>query len=136
MKVKIGPYPKKSGKRKIKIHIDNYDIWSMDHTLAMIILPMLELIRKDKHGSPYVENMDVPDELKSEIDEMGGDDKVHEKWAWVLDQMIWSFTEILNDNDPNYYIDQKFDGDSYAAYNKKIENGLYLFGKYYRGLWT
>ena len=30
-------------KRKIKIKIDEYDTWSMDHTLALIIVPMLKI---------------------------------------------------------------------------------------------
>ena len=47
MKVNIGPYPKNSTKsRKISIHIDNYDIFNMDTTLALIIIPMLKM-RKD-----------------------------------------------------------------------------------------
>ena len=29
----------------------------------------------------------------------------------------------------------KFDSEGYDAWNKRIENGLRLFGKYYRGLW-
>ena len=51
-------------KRKIKIRIDKYDTWSMDHTLGMIILPMLKQLRDTKHGSPLVDSKDVPEELR------------------------------------------------------------------------
>ena len=37
--------------QKVKVRIDKYDTWSMDHTLAHIILPMLKQLRDTKHGS-------------------------------------------------------------------------------------
>jgi hypothetical protein len=38
--------------RKISIHIDKWDTWGMDNTLAMIILPMLKQLKATKHGIP------------------------------------------------------------------------------------
>ena len=55
MKIKIGPY-KNKGERKIDIQIDRYDTWNMDHTLALIVLPMLKQLKKEKHGSPMVDS--------------------------------------------------------------------------------
>jgi len=52
-------------KRKIQIHIDNYDIWSADHTLALIIHPILLKLKTNKIGSPYVDDQDVPEHLRS-----------------------------------------------------------------------
>ena len=46
------------GERKLKVRIDDYDTWSMDHTLAYIILPMLKQLRDTKHGSGYVDDED------------------------------------------------------------------------------
>ena len=40
--------------RKVKVRIDEYDTWSMDHTLALIILPMLKQLKATKHGSPLL----------------------------------------------------------------------------------
>ena len=37
----------------------------MDHTLAMIIVPMLKQLKETKHGAPFVDDEDVPEELKS-----------------------------------------------------------------------
>src|SRR5210317_2045578 len=50
--------------QKISVHIDNYDTWSMDHTLSHIIVPMLKQLRDTKHGSPMVDMIDVPEELR------------------------------------------------------------------------
>ena len=50
--------------RTIKVHIDRWDTWSMDHTLAYIILPMLKDLFIKKHGSAFVGLEDVPEELR------------------------------------------------------------------------
>jgi hypothetical protein len=51
--------------QKVKVHIDRWDTWSMDHTLALIILPMLVQLKESKHGAPHVDNADVPKELRA-----------------------------------------------------------------------
>lgn len=88
--------------RTIKIRIDNYDTWNMDSTLSMIIAPMLRQLKATKHGTPFVDNEDVPVELSSlsaspltpEQIEMGELDDNHEaRWNWVLDEMIWAFEQ-------------------------------------------
>lgn len=133
MKVEIGNYRKN---RKIKIKIDDFDLWNMDHTLACIIHPMLLKMKESKHGSPCVSNEDVPEELHGFQDENGHDSMVHEKWDWILDQMIYSFQEILNDDGEEQFFKNGFDRDGYHLYESKIENGLLLFGKHFRALWT
>ncbi len=77
MKVKIGPYPTHrwyhnflyklgiKNEPKVSVHIDDFDTWSMDHTLAPIILPMLVQLQETKHGAPMVEMLDVPKELRA-----------------------------------------------------------------------
>ena len=37
--------------RKVQVHIDKYDTWNMNQTLAHIIHPMLIQLRDTKHGS-------------------------------------------------------------------------------------
>jgi hypothetical protein len=83
------------------VKIDRYDTWSMDHTLANIILPMLKQLRDSKHGAPNVDDEDVPRELwsiyalpKEEYDIDGNHFK---RWDWVLDEMIFAF-ECKNDD--------------------------------------
>ena len=90
-------------KRKIKVHIENYDIWNMDHTLAHIALPMLKKLKVAKHGSPFVDDEDVPDELKSTAappkeNEWDTDDNFHKRWEWVMDEMIHAFEREVDEH--------------------------------------
>lgn len=84
----------------VKIH--NYDIWSMDHTLALIVLPMLKKLKDQKHGAPYTDDNDVPDHLKSingtKKDEYDVDSNHFARWDWILDEMIFAFDSKLDDN--------------------------------------
>jgi len=93
-------------KRKVKVHIDQWDTWSMDHTLAYIVLPMLEQLKTTKHGAPFVDDKDVPKELRStsapplsENDkDCGAVDDLHfKRWDWVLDEMIFAFRSKLDE---------------------------------------
>ena len=135
-------------KRKIKVHIDYYDVWSMDHTLALIILPMLKLLKEKKHGSPVVDDVDVPENLRSTVEppveEHDVDGKFHQRWVWVLDEMIYAFETLVNDDDWEHdvlisgYIDEKqrkIMWDKHTAIRLRIANGFRLFGKYYQALW-
>ena len=46
--------------RQIYVKIDRWDTWGMDHTLALIVLPMLRQLQTTKHGAPYGADEDVP----------------------------------------------------------------------------
>ncbi len=37
----------------------------MDYTLSHIVVPMLKQLKETKHGAPFVDDEDVPEELKS-----------------------------------------------------------------------
>ena len=52
MKVKIGPYRKN---RAYHVHIDNYDTWSADYTMATIIHPLLCKFRDEHQSYPDVD---------------------------------------------------------------------------------
>jgi hypothetical protein len=78
------------------IKIDHYDTWSMDHTLSPIILPMLKQLKAVKHGSPHVDDEDVPDELKSTTappkeNDWDTDGNHFARWDWVMSEMIFAF---------------------------------------------
>jgi len=83
------------------VKIDYYDTWSMDNTLADIILPMLKQIKENKHGSPHVDDEDVPMELQSWTspakDEYDTDGNHFARWDWVLNEMIFAFESKVND---------------------------------------
>jgi hypothetical protein len=123
MKVDIGPYPKdKEGDkpRDIKIEYHDYDIWNLDHTLALIILPGLKKLREEGMGYFHVRFEDIPEEYhKSDTDE-----DIKAGYEYVMDEMIFAFQSV---------IDNCFETN--VLHSKRINNGLVLFGKYYRSLW-
>jgi len=113
--------------RTIKVHIDRWDTWSMDNTLAHIILPMLKQLKETKHGGPYVDLKDVPKELhgkkltKKQKDNGEVDDKHFERWDWVLDEMIFAFETKVDDG---RWEEQFETGESDLRW-KKLEDGNY-----------
>lgn len=128
--------------RKIDyVKIDRWDTWSMDSTLTKIILPMLKQLQASKQGSPFVEDADVPEYLRSHMaqpkdHEWDTDSLWHMRWEWVMNEMVFAF-EKLNEDDweAEFHTDKTWDKASYDIVNDRIQNGLTLFGKYYRGLW-
>ena len=92
------------------VKIDHYDTWSMDHTLAHIVLPMLKQLKKYKHGSPLVDDEDVPEGIGLRSTEAGPkeneydtDDNHHKRWEWVMDEMIQAFECKVNDDWEDQY---------------------------------
>jgi hypothetical protein len=154
MKIKIGKYPthrwyhnflyEKFGignEPKVSVHIDDFDTWSMDHTLAYIIDPMLKQLKLTKHGAPNVDNKDVPKELRSEPAKHDICPTHFDKWDWVLDEMIFAFESKHTDWEEQFHSGErlnhtfKIDMKGRKAYQKRISNGFRLFGKYYENLW-
>jgi len=85
------------------VRIDRWDTWSMDSTLASIVLPMLRQLKATKHGAPMVDDEDVPEHLRSTAappkeNEYDTDDNHFLRWDWVLDEMIFAF-EKKNEDD-------------------------------------
>lgn len=133
MKVTIGDYNEDNTPRESKIQIDPWDTVSVDNTLALIALPLLKQYRKNLNGAPYVENEDVPPEMYQEVDNYDGWDK---RWAWVVDEMINAFERLVDpDWSDEFHEGMTFHAEAWQAEDKRIDNGLRLFGKYFRGLW-
>lgn len=112
------------------VKIDPWDTWSLDHSLAQIILPALKQLRATKHGVPgeFVHTKDGSKEIPFA--------RAERKWNAVLDHMIWSFEQIvLEDREEQFHLTGEFDVHAYTAYYKRVDDGLQLFGKYYRNLW-
>ena len=125
--------------QKIKISIDRWDTWSMDHTLAPIILPMLQQLKREKHGAPWVAVTDVPRELRPSKKEVleyskngSTDPKFFERWDWVMDEMIYAFDCKANKDDVYMRFEDRKEMD---AEQERISNGFRLFGRYYENLW-
>lgn len=128
-----------SHEQHIDVRIDPWDTWSMDHTLAPIILPMLEQLKDTKHGAPNVDNEDVPESLWPNETEMrnceyDGSTDIHffARWDWVMDEMIYAFDCKANKDDVIMRLESQEDIEKEQA---RISNGFRLFGKYYEALW-
>jgi hypothetical protein len=168
------------------VKIDRYDTWSMDSTLAPIILPMLKQLKVTKHGSPQVDLEDVPEHMRTTTTEdwdsqltfdfynqdpnlegphFGKYNNIHDRWNYVLDEMIFAFEHLVDDSWENQYSSGEFDTihvpcewdangkptlfsmehgpnhtykcdyDGLRKVYDRMDNGFRLFGKYYRGLW-
>jgi hypothetical protein len=96
--------------QKINIKIDRWDTWSMDNTLANIILPMLKQLKENKQGAPNVDLQDVPTELWPTTTEQKKyqrngetDPNFFKRWDWVMDEMIFAFESKFNDWEDQFY---------------------------------
>ena len=111
MKVRLGRFNRGPGPRRINIEIENFDTWSLDNTMALIILPALIQLKHTKHGVPsaFVNDMAesyhdqyVFDFIKEDANEVF--EKGCAKWDEVLDKMIWSFQQlVMDDYDSKYH---------------------------------
>ena len=147
-------------KRRVDIKIDQYDAWAADETLASIIHPLLIEIKKQKQGSPLVDDCDVPEDLSSKNSVPGEnewdiDSNHHKRWEWVLDEMIWSFSNHQQDweeqystGNLDYNVDKngeiqqgpnhtyQLDLVGLEKHRERMSNGRRLFAKYYESLWV
>lgn len=142
--------------QKVSVKIDRWDTWSMDHTLAYIVVPMLKQLKDTKHGAPVVDLDDVPEELQPEKGwaekyKTNGetDPNFFKRWDYVMDEMIWAFEQKARDNwEEDYYGEWVEDStkvlggysinpddEGRKAHQERMSNGFRLFGKYYESLW-
>jgi len=90
----------------LKNKVYDYQVYNLDNNIAKFVLPRLKLLRKDINGYP---------------ESVGS----FENWLTILDKVIWSFERELDWTD---YQKTKKDF-------KKYEEGIELFGKYWRQFW-
>ena len=104
----------KMTKKEKDLHTDS-DLWSLDHTLSELILPLLKRFKAMKRHAYTV----------TELVEIGVDDEkaMAKKWESVLDEMIEGFESHLSGDD----LDQER--------NLKVKKGLQLFADHYQDLW-
>ena len=161
MKVFIGDYPDGDEERKVEIEIHKYDSWNADYTLALIALPLLKQLKEQKQGAPYVDDEDVPEELKSTFappkeNDYDIDDNHFARWDYVLDCILWSLEQHVNYDpeadkffkfneaaEPESSLEKllgkgkcEIDKEGLEAYHARKQKGFVLFGKYLRNLWS
>lgn len=152
--------------RKEEVRIDPWDTWNLDSTLALIVTPMLKQLIEKQHGSPFVEYKDAPkeftpteEEIKKSQEEGDTDPYWHERWTWVLNEMLFAFEMTNMDWESKFHTGvtdivwkkiedtefsemtkgpkdtSKFDKEGYEEVANRIQKGYRLFGTYYQGLW-
>ena len=174
MKVKISNYPtykfyhdwfRAFGwkfEEKVSVKIDKWDTWSMDSTLAHIVVPMLEQLRAETHGAPHTDDEDRPAHLIGTVAHRysGEVDEFHfDAWDWILGEMLFAHKSKHDNWEEQFYSGTRevtwieselaeysimniegddtleIDWEGRKAYQKRITNGFRLFGKYYENLW-
>lgn len=177
MKVSIGKFPRGKGQQKVKVEIERHDTWNMAETLADIIYPMLLKLKAEKQGVPgdfsMVGGENYVDQKSFDFYEESQDWAFEEKckgWDDCLDKMIWSFSQLIDDEWESKYHHGKhetewvecadlrmnpvtgkmekmfqmkdknpgghwYDHEGHMLHEARIQEGLELFGKYYRNLW-
>ena len=130
MKIKIGPHRKN---RAFNIHIDDFDVWSLDYTLACIIHPALIRLKETKHGYPelwedgMVTHHNYDRQLHFDfIDEEVETQYLIDKWNVIMDKMIYSFGQIVEDKLFDITDQKQLD---------EIQEGIDLFAEHYTSLW-
>lgn len=143
-----------------RINIRHFDTWSMDYTLAKIILPMLKQLKEQKQGSPFVDYEDVPSYLVPSwtYSPYETDPLFHARWRYVLNEMIFAFEHLVDESWEDKYhvvegehhfepcekegiskmvwdVEPVTDWDSIKEIRARMQNGFILFGKYYQNLW-
>lgn len=132
--------------RKMQVRIDYYDTWNADHTLAVIALPLMQALKEKKMGSPRVDDDDVPQHLRRPVSDQPPDDfscdedvNWHPRWAWVLDEIIWALSQVVDESADDVFFSDLyaggFDRNGLENWQARKQHGLMLFGKYLEALW-
>ena len=95
--------------QKITRGFTDLEIWNLDHTTAKWLIPRLKYLKENTCGYPP-------------------DLETFEEWQEILQKMIDAFELYNGDSDT-------FDMDQLKTENEIIEEGMQLFGKYFRSLW-
>ena len=140
------------------VKIDGHDTWNVDGTLAKIILPLLIQYKKNKTGVPsdftHTGGEDYDYQSCFDFYKTNGElsTQAAQEWDIILDKMIFSFSHLIDDDWESEFCTGSFDnsiqlGDpgwtgsytcDYVAINKvheQTQEGLNLFGQYFRYLW-
>lgn len=142
-------------RRQEYVRIDRYDYWNVDHTLALIIAPLLVELKKNKHGYGFIADEDVPEHLRStnapDPGDFCWDNLASERYEWFLDELIWAFSKHKSDDETDQFYDHtesnkvedlnesikllKVDREGLEAHEKRKQHAFNMFGKYFQTLW-
>jgi hypothetical protein len=157
MIVNIGGFAE-DDKLSTRVEIHDSDIDNADYVLAIIAAPLLEKLRQNKKGSGSIDDIDVPENLRSTSapeskNDYDIDENYHLRWDYALNEMIFAMREIANERKTMdiFFDHSKVDENSsfteqinavicdrigLDAYDQRIQKGCQLFGKYFQSLWS
>jgi hypothetical protein len=123
---------KKRPPRKEIVKLHKYDHWNAYHTIAIVALPVMEALREHKCSAGFIEDEDVPEELRSGRTEKEAhfgetDDNFFDRYNWALDEVIHALDKIVNDDCGDW--------DFNTEERERVQNGCRLFGKYFMTFW-
>jgi len=87
---------------------DDSDTWSMDHSLAKLILPRIKRFQEVRGGHPA--------------------DMTDDEWEKILSEIVWGFEWFASGKQWDY-------GPEHRAEAERAHAAIELFGKYYGHLW-
>jgi hypothetical protein len=148
MYVRIDDFPEDCEQERVAdVQIEEHDLWSLDSTLAMVILAALKKFKEAQQnpfaGTPGKVFHEVEDEIYDcktidmfdlEERELLVQTAAQRRWGEILDKMIWSFENIVNEG----WVDLPLDVDSQRKireYEARLQEGIDLFARYFRSLW-
>jgi hypothetical protein len=114
------------------------DLWSLDHTILLFVLPRLKEFRRTAHTFPlsmfYVDPENPTEEELNNPDQYRDSDSAaaFAKWEATLDKMIWSMSEMIEED--GMFWDYSLGGVDEEK-TKKVDEGMALFHKYFFSLW-
>lgn len=97
--------------QQLSYGFDVRDTWGLNYTAAKWILPRLKMFKEVNICYPL--------------------DLTVEKWDEYLDSMIYSFQNFVDEQDDW----DEWEKRQSIENNQKVQEGLELFGRYYRDLW-
>lgn len=92
---------------------DDSEIWNLDMSLSLFLLPRLKRLREVIQGYPPI-------------------CKSFEEWISILDEIIWMFETYSSDEYQNYEPKNK---QYFEEVNQRIEKASELLGKYWTYFW-
>lgn len=111
--------------------MEDWEKWDLKYTIAEFIVPRLIAYKAEVENNNitsiplWIESDNLPFIL--EQDKQYSTEEIHlinKEWAKILDKILFPFQSLLSLDDINF-----------EDVQKKQEEGIYLFSKYYFNLW-
>ena len=84
------------------VKIESHDTWNCDITIAKILVPLLTKFKENLHGHPMNLEKVMPDHIKRNYS-IPKNERTHETWKWMLDEMIFAFSQKDTDWEDQFY---------------------------------